>query len=56
MKKYGADFFGTFWLVLGRYGSTVLAAAFPGLGIGFIGVALAFAIGHISNCHLNPTI
>ncbi|WP_460994011.1 aquaporin, partial [Staphylococcus aureus] len=57
MKQYGAEFLGTFWLVLGGCGSAVLAAGFPGLGIGFAGVALAFgltvltmayAIGHIS--------
>jgi aquaporin Z len=65
MRTYFAEFFGTFWLVLGGCGSAMLSAGFPGLGIGFVGVSLAFgltvltiaySLGHVSGAHLNPAV
>jgi aquaporin Z len=56
MKKNLAEFIGTFWLVLGGCGSAVLAAAFPEVGIGLLGVSLAYSLGHISGAHLNPAV
>jgi aquaporin Z len=65
IQRLAGEFFGTFWLVFGGCGSAVLAAAFPGLGIGFVGVALAFgltvltmayALGHVSGAHFNPAV
>lgn len=65
MKKYLAEFFGTFWLVLGGCGTAIYACTFPNTGVGFVGVALAFgltvltgayAFGHISGGHFNPAV